>query len=124
VQISSLGGQLSFPRVGAYSATKFAIEGLSEALAAEVAPFGITVLIVEPGSFRTGPHRGDTMRQTTPMPAYEDIVGPVRAQQAGFDGTQPGDPAEAAAAILDHLDNVRRELLAWEGLSRSTDFEK
>lgn len=146
VQISSLGGQLSFPGVGAYSATKFALEGLSEALAAEVAPFGITVLIVEPGAFRTGLHRGDSMRQTTPLTAYEDIVGPVRAQQAGFDGTQPGDPAKAAAAILDalaaekpplrlplgndaadaildHLDSVRRELLEWEGVVRSTDFE-
>jgi NAD(P)-dependent dehydrogenase (short-subunit alcohol dehydrogenase family) len=146
VQISSVGGQLSFPGVGAYSATKFALEGLSEALAAEVAPFGITVLIVEPGAFRTGLHRGDTMHHTAPMSAYDDIVGPVRAQQAAFDGTQPGDPAKAAAAIrtalaagkpplrlplgndaadaiLDHLDSVRREAVEWEHLARSTDFD-
>jgi NAD(P)-dependent dehydrogenase (short-subunit alcohol dehydrogenase family) len=54
VQISSMGGQLSFAGISAYSATKFALEGLSEALADEVRPFGITVLIVEPGAFRTG----------------------------------------------------------------------
>lgn len=54
VQLSSMGGRLSFPGVGAYSATKFALEGLSEALAGEVAPYGIKVLIVELGSFPTG----------------------------------------------------------------------
>ena len=54
VQMSSMGGRFSFAGVGAYSATKFALEGLSEALAAEVAPYGIKVLIVEPGAFRTG----------------------------------------------------------------------
>src|SRR5205823_10720913 len=54
VQMSSMGGRYSFPAVGAYSATKFALEGLSESLAQEVEPFGIKVLIVEPGAFRTG----------------------------------------------------------------------
>src|SRR5207249_8798370 len=93
VQISSIGGRLSFAGVSAYSATKFALEGLSEALAAEVAPFGITVLIVEPGAFRTGLHRTGTRQESTPIPAYDDIIGPVRAEQAGFDGHQPGDPA-------------------------------
>lgn len=146
VQISSMGGQLSFPGVGAYSATKFALEGLSEALAEEVAPFGITVLIVEPGAFRTDLHRGDSMRHTAPLPAYDDVVGPVRAQQAAFDGTQPGDPAKAAAsiraalatgrpplrlplgndatdAILTHLDETRRATVEWAHLSRSTDLD-
>jgi NAD(P)-dependent dehydrogenase (short-subunit alcohol dehydrogenase family) len=102
VQFSSLGGRLSFPGVGAYSAPKFALEGWSEGLAAEVGPLGIRVLIVEPGAFRTGLHGGG-MRMTEPIPAYEDIVGPVRKMQRDFDGTQPGDPAKAAAAILDAL---------------------
>lgn len=145
VQISSMGGRISFPGVGGYSATKFALEGLSEALAAEVAPFGIKVLIVEPGAFRTGLHRTGTRQETEPIPAYDDIVGPVRAQQAGFDGKQPGDPARAAAAILTALDAdtaplrlplgndatdaitaglgaSRSELAAWEQVSRGTDF--
>jgi NAD(P)-dependent dehydrogenase (short-subunit alcohol dehydrogenase family) len=144
VQITSMGGRMSFAGVGAYSATKFALEGFSEALAAEVAPFGIKTLIVEPGAFRTGLHGGG-MRMTAVNPAYDDIVGPTRAQQADFDGKQPGDPAKAAAAILaaleadntplrlvlgndavdaitGSLDKAREELAAWEKTSRSTDL--
>jgi NAD(P)-dependent dehydrogenase (short-subunit alcohol dehydrogenase family) len=145
VQISSMGGRMSFAGVGGYSATKFALEGLSEALAAEVAPFGIKVLIVEPGAFRTGLHRAGTRQETAPIPAYDDIIGPVRAQQESFDGKQPGDPAKAAAAILTalnadttplrlplgndaadaiaaSLDATRAELAAWERVTRGTDF--
>lgn len=144
VQISSMGGRMSFAGVGAYSATKFALEGLSEALAAEVSPFGIKVLIVEPGAFRTGLHRVGTRQETAAIPAYEEIIGPVRAQQADFDGRQPGDPAKAAAAILtalaadntplrlplgndaadaiiESLDDARVELATWEAVTRSTD---
>ncbi|MBO0813438.1 MAG: SDR family NAD(P)-dependent oxidoreductase [Microlunatus sp.] len=147
VQISSMGGRMSFPGVGAYSASKFALEGLSEALAAEVAPFGIKVLIVEPGAFRTGLHRTGTRQESVPIPAYDDTVGPVRAQQADFDGKQPGDPAKAAAAILTaleantrplhlplgndaadaiatSLDTTRTELAAWEQITRSTDYSQ
>lgn len=147
VQISSMGGRMSFAGVGGYSATKFALEGLSEALAAEVAPFGIKVLIVEPGAFRTGLHRDGTRQETAPIPAYDDVVGPVRAQQAVFDGTQPGDPAKAAAAILTaldadttplrlplgndaadaitaSLDTTRAEFTAWEQITRGTDLDQ
>jgi NAD(P)-dependent dehydrogenase (short-subunit alcohol dehydrogenase family) len=144
VQFSSLGGRLSFPGVGAYSATKFALEGWSEGLAAEVGPLGIRVLIVEPGAFRTGLH-GAGMRMSEPIPAYDDIVGPVRKMQQDFDGTQPGDPAKAAAAILDALaaeepplrlalgndaadaitasmEANAAELRAWERVTRGTDL--
>ena len=100
VQMSSMGGRFSFAGVGAYSATKFALEGLSEALAAEVAPLGIKVLIVEPGAFRTGFAGGGALRQSAPLDAYEETVGPVRAGLPDSDGKQPGDPAKAAAAIL------------------------
>lgn len=147
VQISSMGGRMSFAGVGAYSATKFALEGLSEALAAEAAPFGIKVLIVEPGAFRTGLHRTGTRQEAAAIPAYDDIIGPVRTQQAGFDGKQPGDPAKAAAAILAaldanktplrlplgndaadaisaSLDTARAELAAWEPVTRGTDFDR
>jgi NAD(P)-dependent dehydrogenase (short-subunit alcohol dehydrogenase family) len=141
VQMSSMGGRTSFEGCSAYSATKFALEGYSEALAAEVAPFGIKVLIVEPGAFRTGLH-GTAMQQSAAHPAYADIVGPVRESMAAQDGKQPGDPAKAAAAIRSALDadstplrlalgddaveaiaaaaeSSRAEFLAWETVSHS-----
>ncbi|MFF8271808.1 oxidoreductase [Streptomyces sp. NPDC016562] len=146
VQMSSMGGRLSFAGVGAYSATKFALEGLSEALAVEVAPFGIKVLIAEPGSFRTSFAGGDALGQTAEMPEYAETVGAVRTGLPERDGKQPGDPAKAAAAILKALDSENTPLrlalgndafdaiaqhadlsleqaLAWEALSRGTDFD-
>lgn len=146
VQMSSMGGRFTFPGVGAYSATKFALEGLSEALAAEVAPHGIKVLIVEPGSFRTGFAGGGALHQSAALPAYEETVGPVRADLPGSDGKQEGDPDKAAEAILTALDAQdaplrlplgndatdavlaaldasRAETVRWEKLSRSTAFE-
>ncbi|MCX0247714.1 oxidoreductase [Streptomyces drozdowiczii] len=146
VQMSSMGGRFTFPGVGGYSATKFALEGLSEALAAEVAPHGIKVLIVEPGSFRTGFAGGGALRQSAPLDAYADSVGPVRSGLPESDGKQEGDPAKAAAAILTALaaedtplrlplgndatdavlgalDASRAETLAWEKVSRSTGFD-
>ncbi|MGW1184232.1 oxidoreductase [Streptomyces drozdowiczii] len=146
VQMSSMGGRFTFPGVGGYSATKFALEGLSEALAAEVAPHGIKVLIVEPGSFRTGFAGGGALRQSAPLDAYADSVGPVRTGLPDSDGKQEGDPDKAAAAILTALaaedtplrlplgndatdavlgalDAARTEVLAWEKVSRSTGFD-
>lgn len=146
VQMSSMGGRLAFPGVGAYCAAKFALEGLTEALSAEVAAFGIKTLIVEPGSFRTGFAGGNALRQTPALPVYEDIVGPVRQGLPASDGHQPGDPVKAAAAILSaldaevtprrlalgndavdfitaHADAARAEAQAWESVSRSTDFD-
>ncbi|MGW5263025.1 oxidoreductase [Microbispora sp. NPDC004025] len=144
VQMSSMGGQLSMPGFGAYCAAKFALEGLSEALAAEVAPFGVRVLIVEPGAFRTefGGHR---MHRSEPIDAYRLSAGATRAFVDGMDGTQPGDPAKAARAILQVLDDaepplrlalgddavdalrahhemLRADLDRWEKLSRATSL--
>jgi NAD(P)-dependent dehydrogenase (short-subunit alcohol dehydrogenase family) len=96
--ISSLGGQLSFAGFSAYSATKFALEGLSEALAQEVAPFGVKVLIVEPGPFRTD-FAGPALRHMPILEPYRDIVGGARAFASGMNATQEGDPAKAAAAV-------------------------
>ncbi|MFF4819776.1 oxidoreductase [Kitasatospora sp. NPDC001309] len=145
VQMSSMGGRFSFPGVGAYSATKFALEGLSEALAKEVAGFGIKVLVVEPGSFRTGFAGGGALAHSAPIEAYEPLVGPVRTGLPDSDGKQPGDPAKAAAAILaalaaertplrlalgtdavdavlGNLDGARKEAEAWAAVGRGTDF--
>ncbi|MFB7912264.1 oxidoreductase [Kitasatospora sp. NPDC056076] len=145
VQMSSMGGRFSFPGVGAYSATKFALEGLSEALAQEVAGFGIKVLVVEPGSFRTGFAGGGALAHSAPIEAYEPLVGPVRTGLPDSDGKQPGDPAKAAAAILaalaaertplrlalgtdavdavlGNLEGARQEAEAWAAVGRGTDF--
>jgi NAD(P)-dependent dehydrogenase (short-subunit alcohol dehydrogenase family) len=144
VQMSSFGGQVAYPGFSAYCATKFALEGYSEALAAEVAPLGIRVVIVEPGAFRTG-FSGGGLVESTSIDAYADTVGPTRAMIKGIDGNQPGDPVKAAEAIvtaleasdpplrlplgddavdgvLVHLDQVQREVRAWEQLGRATGF--
>jgi NAD(P)-dependent dehydrogenase (short-subunit alcohol dehydrogenase family) len=145
VQMSSMGGQLSFAGFAAYSATKFALEGFSEGLADEVAPFGIKVLIVEPGAFRTGLFGAFSASEE--IGAYTETVGATRAMIASNDGVQPGDPAKAATAILaaldaaqtplrlplggdavdtlvTHLDTVRTDIATWEATSRATAFDE
>ena len=146
VNISSLGGQLSVAGFGAYSAAKFALEGASEALAQELRPFGLKVLIVEPGQFRTG-FAGAALRHMPAIEAYRDAVGGTREFARRMDGAQSGDPKKAAAAIeaaldspntplrlqlgADAVDAVRNhaealleDLEAWEALARSTAFEQ
>ncbi|WP_335992136.1 SDR family NAD(P)-dependent oxidoreductase [Glycomyces sp. MUSA5-2] len=99
VQMSSQGGRISFPGVAAYSASKFALEGWSESLAGEVAPFGVRVMIVEPSRFRTGFH--GSLEFTDAADAYGDALAAVRADMAGVDGRQEGDPDRAARIIVD-----------------------
>src|SRR5690349_16678474 len=105
VNISSMGGQMSFEGVGAYSASKFALEGLSEALALEVKPFGIKVLIVEPGAFRTDFGGASALRSMPVNAAYKDILGNIRNVLHDMHGTQPGDPAKAARAVATALES-------------------
>jgi NAD(P)-dependent dehydrogenase (short-subunit alcohol dehydrogenase family) len=98
-QISSVGGVMSFPGTGAYNASKFAVEGLSEALAGEVAPFGIRVTIVEPGPFKSD-WNGTSQDRAEPLAAYDEIMAESRELYSGAHAyTQPGDPAKAAAAL-------------------------
>jgi NAD(P)-dependent dehydrogenase (short-subunit alcohol dehydrogenase family) len=144
VNISSMGGQMSFAGFSAYSAAKFALEGASEALAQEVAPFGVKVLIVEPGQFRTE-LAGHSMRHMPEMDAYKDTVGPTRAFAHQMHGAQEGDPAKAAAAIetaleaevtplrlalggdaadaiRGHAQTLLADMAKWEKVSRGTSF--
>lgn len=106
VQMSSQGGRMSFPAVGSYSAGKFALEGWSEALAGEVAPFGIRVLIVEPSRFRTQFSASDVLNTAVRHTGYDDVIGAVRANMAEADGIQEGDPERAATVIRDILETA------------------
>jgi NAD(P)-dependent dehydrogenase (short-subunit alcohol dehydrogenase family) len=100
VQVTSMGGLTTAPGFGAYCAAKHGLEGLSECMAQELAPFGVRVLLVEPGAFRTSLF-GQRFRRMPTIDAYAPTVGPTRAYAAQNDGVQPGDPAKAARAIAD-----------------------
>lgn len=145
VNIASVGGIIGFPGSGYYAATKFAVEGLSESLAREVEPLGIRVLLVEPGPFRTD-WAGRSLRQSaTFISDYEQTAGRRRREIASYSGTQPGDPARAAEAVItalqasnppehlvlgrdgyerveQQLHSMLKNMSKWRNLSLSTDF--
>ncbi|RJG08270.1 oxidoreductase [Massilia cavernae] len=100
INMSSTAGTRGNAGVGYYAASKWAVEALSEALAQEGAPFGIGVLIVEPGPFRTNFSGSAIAHPAHPIPAYEGAAA-ARAWSASLDGTQAGDPVRAAALIVD-----------------------
>jgi NAD(P)-dependent dehydrogenase (short-subunit alcohol dehydrogenase family) len=143
--MSSLGGLVAFGATGYYHASKFAVEGLSESLAAEVAPLGIKVTIVEPAAFRTD-WSGPSMRQSaTTLADYADTAGTRRASTLATYGHQPGDPARAAQAVIDavtseqpplrlllgraaydiataRLDSLKSTFDGWREVTLSADF--
>jgi NAD(P)-dependent dehydrogenase (short-subunit alcohol dehydrogenase family) len=145
VTLSSVGGVVGNPGHAAYATAKFAVEGLSEALAGEVAPLGIRVTIVEPGPFRTD-FAGRSMRFAEPIDDYRDTpAGALRARFSRQDGAQPNDPVRAAEAIItavrdsssplrlplgpEAVDRIRRKLRdqltdldTWEKLSLDTRY--
>jgi NAD(P)-dependent dehydrogenase (short-subunit alcohol dehydrogenase family) len=100
VNISSVGGLVAHPGSGYYAASKFAVEGLSEALSKEVGPLGIRVLLVEPGPFRTRFVENSQGAPSMRIPDYAATVGARRAAVQASRGKQPGDPARAATAII------------------------
>ncbi|MFD8705078.1 oxidoreductase [Kitasatospora sp. NPDC059648] len=120
VQFSSLGGRVGgTPGMGAYQSAKFAVEGFSEVLAGEVATFGVKVVIVEPGAFRTD-WQGSSMELHPVGPDYEETVGAMNRYRRENNGTQPGDPARAARVIIDvigHDDPPRRLLLGAQAVT-------
>ena len=119
LNISSFGGLAAFPATGYYHATKFALEGLSESLAAELAPLGIAVTIIEPGGMRTE-WAGASMHQSpVRIPDYDGTAGKRRESTLAVSGNQPGDPARAAAAmaaVVDADDPPLRLLLGSDAL--------
>ncbi|MGV6477365.1 MULTISPECIES: oxidoreductase [Azotobacter] len=145
VNVSSIAGRLAMPGSAYYSATKFALEGLSDALRKEVEPLGIKVMVVDPGAFRTD-FAGRSLQQAKANIAdYAATAGPRRKENDHTHGTQPGDPARAALAVIeavtgdrlpfrlllgsdaiqivtDELQAQLREIEDWKRLSASTDF--
>jgi NAD(P)-dependent dehydrogenase (short-subunit alcohol dehydrogenase family) len=102
IQVSSIGGISAFPNVGMYHASKWALEGLSQALAQEVAQFGIHVTLIEPGGFSTD-WSGSSSRRADALPAYEDFKVEVAEARKARQAT-PGDPAASSAAVLAIVD--------------------
>lgn len=146
LQVTSIAGRIGPIGRAPYAAAKWGVEGFSETLAKEVAPFGIKVTIVEPGGFRTD-FAGSSTSLQEGGPEYEETVGKTVRFQREYNGKQPGDPARAAAALLrlateqdpplrivlgsDAYDAAEKNDLAkielakkWRDLSVSTDFPK
>jgi NAD(P)-dependent dehydrogenase (short-subunit alcohol dehydrogenase family) len=146
VNISSIGGYVSYQGWGIYCSTKFAVEGITEALASELAPLGIKATVVEPGFFRTD-FLDQTSLVTSPhvISDYADTSGAMRDFAAGHNHAQPGDPARFAKAMIELVASanppvrmpfgtdtvaaierkhasVERELATWRTLAVSTDF--
>ena len=147
VNISSVAGLRSFPSLGFYNATKFAVEGLSEALWQEVEPLGIKVMLVEPSGFRTdwaGRSANESKKQ---IADYAATAGVWRTEMRADSGKQPGDPVRAVKAIVEavaslnpphhlllgndafegataKLEALSQEFKAWESVSRGADFPK
>ena len=147
VNFSSLAGICGFPGVGYYNATKFAVEGLSEALSQEVEPLGIKVMLVEPSGFRTdwaGRSANESKRQ---IKDYEATAGVSRHHLRAYSGNQSGDPVRAVHAIVKavesahpphhlllgnnafeaamaKLEELRKEFTAGEAVARAADFPK
>lgn len=145
VNVTSMGGFITMPGISFYCGSKFALEGISEALGKEVAEFGIRVTALAPGQFRTD-WAGRSMDRTPRSIAdYDAVMDPIRAGRQAKSGNQPGDPAKAAQALLALVDSetppvrlflgedalavveqklvaMKAEIATWDALSRSTGF--
>jgi len=146
INISSIGGYQAYHGWGVYGSTKFAVEGITEALAQEVQPLGIHATVVEPGFFRTDFLDASSLSTSAEIPDYAETVGAMRRFAADANHQQPGDPLKLASAMLiladakqpplrlalgsDTVARVRaknaaveQELTTWMSLSLSTDHE-
>ena len=145
LNLSSIAGLTTFPGSCTYSATKHALEALSEGAAAELAPLGIRVILIEPGPFRTKFAGSSIVIAKERMPDYEETAGKRREGIKEFDGNQKGDPVLAVRAMIQvaletdppmrlllggsaydaaygKLDRLRAEFTTWEWLGKPTDF--
>jgi len=145
LNLSSIGGLAASPGWGYYQSTKFAVEGLTEALAAEVAPFGIHVTAIEPGPFRTDFLGRSGVEAANRIADYDATAGNARRYMSDQDGKQAGDPLRAVRAMIavvespnpplrlllgasalkrlrEKLDAWQKEIAAWESTTIGADF--
>ena len=126
IQVSSIGGITAFPNVGIYHASKWALEGFSQALAQEVADFGVHVTLIEPGGFSTD-WAGSSARHAAELPDYAEIHAKAAESRASR-SSKPGDPQASARAILKVVDAPEPPLRVFFGelpLQLATaDYEK
>jgi NAD(P)-dependent dehydrogenase (short-subunit alcohol dehydrogenase family) len=145
VNVTSMGGFITMPGITYYCGSKFALEGISEALAKEVKHLGVRVTALAPGQFRTDWAGRSMVRSPRHITDYDTVMDPIRAARQAKSGNQPGDPAKAAQAILklvaaenppgrlylgadalrlveEKIEAMKAEIAAWESVSRSTDF--
>ncbi|WP_226583254.1 oxidoreductase [Acuticoccus sediminis] len=144
VNVTSMGGMITMPGIAYYCGSKFALQGISEVMRAEMAPFGVRVTALCPGSFRTDWAGRSMVRTERSIPDYDALFDPIRAARQEKSGKQLGDPEKLAAAVLtlvasddsppqlllgsdaltlvrDRIERMKQELSDWEALTRSTD---
>lgn len=144
VNVTSMGGMITMPGIAYYCGSKFAMQGISEVMRAEMAPFGVHVTALCPGSFRTDWAGRSMIRTERSIPDYDALFDPIRAARREKSGKQLGDPVKLAAAVLtlvesddpppqlllgsdalklvrDRIGRMTKEIADWEALTRSTD---
>ncbi|WP_323991760.1 oxidoreductase [Nguyenibacter sp. L1] len=144
VNVTSMGGMITMPGIGYYCGSKFALQGISEVMRAEMAPFGVHVTALCPGSFRTDWAGRSMVRTKRSIPDYDALFDPIREARQARSGRQPGDPGKLAAAVLgpietdtpppqlllgsdalalvsDRIERLKQEIEAWKSVTLSTD---
>ncbi|HEY0122845.1 MAG TPA: oxidoreductase [Rhizobium sp.] len=144
VNVTSMGGMITMPGIAYYCGSKFALQGISEVMRAEMAPFGVHVTALCPGSFRTDWAGRSMVRTGRSIPDYDALFDPIRQTRQAKSGKQIGDPDKLAAAVLDLIDSgnpppqlllgsdalrlvsdkierLKQEIEAWKSVTVSTD---
>ncbi|MBX4954135.1 oxidoreductase [Rhizobium lentis] len=144
VNVTSMGGMITMPGIAYYCGSKFALQGISEVMRSEMAPFGVHVTALCPGSFRTDWAGRSMVRTDRSIPDYDALFDPIRHARQERSGRQPGDPDKLAAAVLDliesnnpppqlllgsdalklvlqRIERLQQEIDAWKAVTLSTD---
>lgn len=144
VNVTSMGGMITMPGIAYYCGSKFALQGISDVMRAEMAPFGVQVTTLCPGSFRTDWAGRSMVRTERSIPDYDALFDPIREARHAKSGKQLGDPEKLAAAVLiliesenpppqlllgsdavtlvsGRIETLKRDIEAWKAISQSTD---